>query len=341
MTNMYQAGNDGQRSSRELTLLLEAGEDVAGVGFGDGDGGDGVVFEVEFVAVFFFAEDFDFVEVDDVFAVAADEAAAAEALFDGFEAAADHVFFHGAGAVGVPDDDVVVVGFDVVEVGEADGEAHDAAVVEEGYFLEVFVGVDRFVGDDVAGVHQADGFVHVDDGQVHAGDDVWDDQGDEGVDQGVEEEGQGRVVFQGDDPEGFGPQGDERVEQADEEHFGQVPEDVLRPGHLPEAAGGVHDAFAQDDQQEGGEVEGYCQAEGAGRAEGEPDVVGEGDAEQHEEHGKEGREGHGRRELIFSPEVIGNDVTLHALGCPIFAKIKTFSGKGKRDSDASDFLFSE
>ena len=67
--------------------------------------------------------------------MAADEVRAGEAFFDRLQAAAEHVGLEFALVVVVPDLDVVVVRFHVVEVRAGDGELEDAVVVEQGELL--------------------------------------------------------------------------------------------------------------------------------------------------------------------------------------------------------------
>ena len=158
-------------------LLGEVAEDDICVGLGHRKRWNALVAEVKYVAFVLFTEHAHFGEVDDVFSVATDKVAAFETVFDCLEAASEHVVLELTLTVCVPDLYVVIIGLDVIEVFRADRKFQCAAVVEEGNLLEACFRLWSFVCNHVFVVHQLDGVVLVDDGEVHSGNEVWNTKG--------------------------------------------------------------------------------------------------------------------------------------------------------------------
>ena len=81
------------------------------------------------VAVLLLMQDLHLGNIDNVFAVTTYQVAIGETLFHGLQPAAQHILFDAAGVVLVPDLDVVVVRFYVINVFQPDAEFHRPLIV--------------------------------------------------------------------------------------------------------------------------------------------------------------------------------------------------------------------
>ena len=156
------------------------------------------------------------------------------------------------------------------------------------------------VGHHILVVHQADGVVLVENREIHARDDIRNGQRDGAVHQRTEENGHE-----------FGPfltgngDGQDGIEQADKHNFAHIPQHVAGHIHRNHVAGLVHHDLAYNHDEQAGQGEQDGEQEEIGISQTEPDIVRERDTHQQEYDGKEGRECHGRNELVFGPQESG------------------------------------
>ena len=101
---------------KQRLLLCEVCQYGVGIGLGYRQRLYVFIAKVKEVAVALLSEHADLADIDYVFPVASDKAAAFEAVLDRFKTATQHVLLEFALAVSVPDLDVVVVRLYVVEI---------------------------------------------------------------------------------------------------------------------------------------------------------------------------------------------------------------------------------